>query len=104
MQILGILSPAGVVLDRVTVTMFRSEADEAEIVKRVTHMEGSHKKRGKVQPFNKTRAAWDVEFDLHKARLSTEGAEGARVFPLEQRETANNYGVVARMKAYEIGL
>ena len=101
MQILGILSPAGVVLDRVTVTMFRSEADEAEMVKRVTHVEGSHKKRGKIQPFNKTRAAWDVEFDLHKARLS---AEGARVFPLEQRETANNYGVVARMKTYEIGV
>lgn len=125
MQILGILGANGTAIPNVTITMFTSEEDEANIIDVVDHREIANAKRSGNVPFNKTRARWDAEFDCHRDRLKeqiidsmVESAKMAgnkrvsrhemkpdvRVFPLEIREYANNRTVYQRLVEHGIGV
>lgn len=104
MQILGILGGNGKPIPNITVTMFRSEEDHANLLKVVSHKEQAFiAKRSESPNFNRTRAYWDSEFELHRDRLKSQGAE-VRVFPLEQRERANNTPLHVRLAEHGIGL
>lgn len=96
MQILGIIASNGSVLPNVTVTMYRSDEDSATIVKSV---DGALKAGRKGHP---AKMAWDKEFDLHSRRLHADGAEGARVFPLENPREVLGLSLHSRLKLKKV--
>lgn len=96
MQILGIIGSNGSVLTNVTVTMFRSDEDSATIEKSVA---GALKAGRKTHP---AKMAWDKEFDLHSRRLYNDGAEGARVFPLENAREVVGLSLQERLKLKQV--
>jgi hypothetical protein len=90
MQILGILDANGKVVERATVTMFRSRLDDVEIADRGMKRGKHFVKAGKPGQFDMSRANWEDEF--------------ARVFPLEDGRYASNRTNQERLAEYAIAV
>lgn len=102
MQILGILDANSKVVERVTVTMFRSRLDDVEIADRGMKRGKHFVKAGKPGQFDMSRANWEDEFDIHKTRLGQD--TDARVFPLEDGRYASNRTNQERLAEYAIAV
>lgn len=107
MQILGIIGTDGKAIPNTTITMFCNEADKIELETRVATKHVQHEASPRPGPFNTTKARWDMEFEMYKERIqirssSNPAGQNIRLFPLEEREYANNQSNYSRLQAHKI--
>lgn len=85
----------------VTLVMYSSEEDRAEVEGRVFNREKHFAKEKR--DFNAHLARHGFELDQMRDRLNDQGAEGAKVFPLETfQETQGQVSVSERAKKFKL--